>query len=154
MEEILPLVARAERIDIKKLMTYEEGTAGSILTTEYASLPPDITVKIAVEKLKLQAFNRETIYYIYVIDENRKLLGFVSLRDIIVSPSHHKIEDVMNKNVISAKVDDDREDVANTLNDYDFLAIPIVDNQERLVGIVTVDDVMDVVEEEATEDIL
>ncbi|MCA9408273.1 MAG: magnesium transporter [Candidatus Omnitrophica bacterium] len=153
MEEILPLVARAERIDIKKLIEYKEGTAGSILTTDYASLPPNISVKEAIEKIKLQAFNRETIYYIYVIDSDRKLLGFVSLRDILVAPSQKLIEDIMHKNVISANVNDDKEEVANKLSDYNFLAIPIVDNDERLVGIVTVDDVVDVVIEETTEDI-
>ncbi len=152
-EEILPLVARAQRLDIKKLINYEEGTAGSIMTTDYAYLSKDISVKEAVEKIKLQAFDRETIYYIYVIDQDRKLLGLVTLRDIIVSPSHKKVSEIMNTNVISTHVYDDKEDVARKLSDYDFLAIPVVDRENRLVGIVTVDDLMDVVEEEATEDI-
>lgn len=152
LEEILPLVARAERLDIKKLTKYKEETAGSILTTEYAFLPQNITVNEAIEKIKIQAIDSETIYYIYVIDNDRKLLGFVSLRDIIIAPSTKKIEDIMNPTVISANVDDDKEIVAKKLSDYDFLAIPIVDNDGRLVGIVTVDDVMDVVEEETTED--
>lgn len=153
VEQVLPLVARAERIDIKKLTKYEEGTAGSILTTEYAYLPADITAKDAIEKIKTQAFDRETIYYIYVIDKDRKLLGFVSLRDVLVAPSQKKIEDIMNKNVIRAKVTDDKEVVAKQLSDYDFLAIPVVDEENRLAGIVTVDDVVDVVIEESTEDI-
>lgn len=153
LEKVLPLIARAERIDIKKLIEYQEGTAGSLLTTEYAVLAPDITLKAALEKLKLQAFDRETIYYIYVIDGERKLIGFISLRDILVEPSNSKIEDVMHKNVISARVDEDKEIVAKRISDYDFLAIPIVDEGERLVGIVTVDDVVDVVIEESTEDI-
>ncbi len=153
LEEVLPLIARAERIDIKKLIEYKEGTAGSILTTEYASLAPDITVKAALEKLKSQAFNRETIYYIYVVDNKRKLIGFVSLRDLLVEPSGSKIENVMHKNVISARVDEDKEIVAKRISDYDFLAIPIVDEGDRLIGIVTVDDVVDVVIEESTEDI-
>lgn len=152
VEEVLPLVARAERIDIKKLIEYEEGTAGSILTTEYAYLPPDITVSQAIERIKSQAFDRETIYYIYVIDNDRKLLGFISLRDVICAPSNRKIEDIMHKNVISANVSQDKEEVAKKLSDYDFLAIPIVDDDNRLVGIVTVDDVVDVVIEESTED--
>ncbi len=152
-EEILPLVARAERLDIKKLIEYTEGTAGSILTTDYASLPPDITVREAIEKIKLQAFDRETIYYIYVIDAERKLLGFVTLKDVIVAPSHKKIADIMHKHVISANVNEDKEEVAKKLNDYDFLAIPIVNDSGQLNGIVTVDDVVDVVIEETTEDI-
>ena len=153
LERVLPLIVRAERIDIKKLSEYKEGTAGSILTTEYASLPPDITVREALEKLKRQAFDRETIYYIYIVDSNRMLIGFVSLRDILLAPSYNKIEDVMHKIVISMHVDDDNEIVAKKLSDYDFLAIPVVDDGNRLVGIVTVDDVVDVVIEESTEDI-
>jgi magnesium transporter len=153
LEEVLPLVARAERIDIKKLITYEEHTAGAILTTEYASLSPGLTVKDALEKVKLQAFDRETIYYVYVIDENRVLLGFVSLRDLIVAPSSKRVAEIMHRNVISAHLNDDKEAVAKKLSDYNFLAIPIVDNDNRLVGIVTVDDVIEVVEEETTEDI-
>ena len=152
-EEILPLVARAERLDIKKLMEYNEGTAGSMLTTDYASLPPDITVRAAIEKIKLQAFDRETIYYIYVIDAERKLLGFVTLKDVIVAPFHKMVTDIMHRNVISANVNEDKEEVAKKLNDYDFLAIPIVNDFNQLVGIVTVDDVVDVVIEETTEDI-
>ena len=152
LERILPLIARAERIDIKKLMEYKEGTAGAILTTEYASLSPDITVREALEKLKHQAFDRETIYYIYIVDENRTLIGFVSLRDILVAPSVNKISDIMRKNVISAHVGEDKEIVAKKLSDYDFLAIPVIDNNDRLVGIVTIDDVVDVVIEESTED--
>ncbi|MCK5178536.1 MAG: magnesium transporter, partial [Candidatus Omnitrophica bacterium] len=101
LEGVLPLIARAERIDIKKLSEYKEGTAGSILTTEYASLPPDITVREALEKLKRQAFDRETIYYVYVVDSDRTLIGFVSLRDILLNPSYNKIKDIMHKIVIS-----------------------------------------------------
>lgn len=151
-ERVLPLLARAERIDIKKLIEYKEGTAGSILTTEYASLAPDITVKEAIEKLKQQAFDRETIYYVYIIDGNRTLIGFLSLKDILIAPSNSKIEDIMQRNVINAHVDEDKELVAKKLSNYDFLAIPIVDDGNRLTGIVTVDDVMDVVIEESTED--
>jgi len=152
VEQILPLVVRAERIDIKKLIEYQEGTAGSILTTEYASLSPDITVKEALEKLKAQAFDRETIYYTYVTDHERKLLGFISLRDILLASSNSRIENIMQKNVISARINDDVENVAKKLSDYDFLAIPIVDSENRLVGIVTVDDIVDVVIDESTED--
>jgi magnesium transporter len=152
-EEILPLVAQAERNDIRKLIQYKEGTAGSILTTEYASLSPDITVKQAIEKLRLQAFNRETIYYTYVIDNDRKLIGFVSLKTLIVSESSKLIRDVMHTNVISVKLNEDEEEVAQKLSDYDLIAIPVVDDQDTLVGIVTYDDVMDIIVQEDTEDI-
>ncbi len=153
-EEILPLVAQAERNDIKRLMQFKEGTAGSILTTEYASLKRGIIAKEALEKLKLQAPNRETIYYIYITDEGKKLTGFISLKKLIVSRSDALINDIMNKNVISVNVNEDKEMVAKKLSDYDFLAIPVVDDNSRLIGIVTVDDVVDVVIEEDTEDML
>lgn len=153
VEQVLPLVARAERIDIRKLITYQEGTAGSIMTSDYASLSPDVTARAALEKIKLQAFDRKTIYYIYVIDQTRRLLGFVSLRQILTAPSGIMLENIMHKNVISANVNDDKEEVANKLSDYDFVSLPVVDDQQRLVGIVTIDDIIDVFEEETTEDI-
>ncbi len=153
-EDILPLVAQAERNDIKKLLQYKEETAGSILTTEYASLPPDITVKEALEKLRFQAFDRETIYYIYVINQERRLLGFVSLKDILVAKANRLIQDIMHTDVISVNVDEDKEIVAKKLSDYDFLAIPVINGENKLVGIVTVDDVVDIVLEEDTEDML
>lgn len=152
-DELLPLVAQAERNDIKKLIQYEEGTAGSILTTEYATLSQDISIRHALEKLKLQAFDRETIYYVYVTDRSRQLLGFISLKDLLVARGEKKVKDVMHPNVISAFVNEDKEVVAKKLSDYDLLAIPIVDGANKLVGIVTVDDVVDVIVEESTEDI-
>ncbi len=152
-DEVLPLVAQAERNDIKKLIQYDEGTAGSILTTEYAFISKDITVKEAIDKLKLQAFDRETIYYVYVVDQDRQLLGFISLKDLLISPAGKLIKDVMHTNVISSLVDEDKELVAKKLSDYDLLAIPIVDKNNKLIGIVTVDDVVDVIVDESTEDI-
>ncbi len=152
-DEVLPLVAQAERNDIKKLIQYEEDTAGAILTTEYAFIPQDITVKEAIERLKLQAFNRETIYYVYVTDKERQLLGFVSLKNLLVANSGQIVKNIMHTKVISSLVTDDKELVAKKLSDYDLLAIPIVGNDNKLVGIVTVDDVVDVIVEEGTEDI-
>ena len=153
VEEILPLVAQAERNDIKKLLEFKEGTAGSVLTTEYAALSQDITVKEAINRLKLQAFNRETIYYVYVIDKERKLIGFVSLKDLIIAESASIIKDIMHVNIITANINDDKEDVAKKLADYDILALPVTDDNNRLIGIVTHDDVVDVIMEENTEDI-
>ncbi|MDD3089070.1 MAG: magnesium transporter [Candidatus Omnitrophica bacterium] len=152
-DELLPLVAQAERNDIKKLLQYEEGTAGAILTTEYAFLSRDITVKRAIENIRLQAFDRETIYYIYVIDDTRTLLGFVSLKGLLVADPGKTVGDIMHTHIMSAHVDEDKESVAKKISEYDLLAIPVVDNNNRLVGIVTVDDVVDVIEEENTEDI-
>ncbi|MFA5069242.1 MAG: magnesium transporter [Candidatus Omnitrophota bacterium] len=153
VEEILPLVAQAERNDIRKLIQFKEGTAGSVLTTEYAVLPREVTAKEAIGKLKLQAFNRETIYYVYIVDEERKLIGFVSLKDIIVAESTSIIKDIMHTNIITANVNDDKEAVAKKLADYDILALPVTDDDNRLVGIVTHDDIVDVIIQEDTEDI-
>jgi magnesium transporter len=152
VEALMPLIAQAERADIRKLLSYPDDSAGSLMTTEYASLPADITVAEALNRLRTQAPSRETIYYIYITDEDRHLLGFLSLRYLITARPSAKLSEIMERDVISVRVDDDREFVANQIQKYDFLAIPVVDHQNRLVGIVTYDDAADVLQEEATED--
>lgn len=152
VESLLPLMAQAERTDIRKLLSYPDGSAGSIMTTEYASLPEEITVSEALDQLRVQAPDSETIYYIYILDEGRRLDGIVSLRELIQAKRAATLSEIMHRDVISVRVDDDEEFVARELARYDFLAIPIVDNLHRLVGIVTLDDALDVLEEEATED--
>jgi magnesium transporter len=152
-EELLRLVDEADRRDIATLVKYPENTAGALMTTDYAWLPANITVAEALDRLRLQAPDRETIYYVYVLDSRRKLLGVVSLRDLILASRHVKIQDIMEKEVLAAKVTDDREQVAQEMARYDFLAMPVVDEEGRLVGIVTHDDVIDVVVKEATEDV-
>ncbi|MCA9026136.1 MAG: magnesium transporter [Planctomycetaceae bacterium] len=152
VESLLPLLAHAERADIRKLLSYPEYSAGSIMTTEYASLPADITVGDALQRLRKQAPSRETIYYVYITDEERHLRGFLSLRDMILAKPDTRLEQLMETDVISVRVDDDQERVAREIAKYDFIAIPVVDNQNRLVGIVTHDDAADVLLEEATED--
>jgi magnesium transporter len=152
VESLLPLIAQAERADIRKLLSYPDGSAGSIMTTEYASLPEEITVSEALDQLRIQAPDSETIYYIYILDEGRRLDGIVSLRELIQAKRAATLSEIMHRDVISVRVDDDEEFVARELSRYDFLAIPVVDNLHRLVGIVTLDDALDVLEEEATED--
>jgi len=152
VESLLPLMAQAERTDIRKLLSYPDGSAGSIMTTEYASLPEEITVSEALDELRIQAPDSETIYYIYILDEGRRLDGIVSLRELIQAKRTATLSEIMHRDVISVRVDDDEEYVARELARYDFLAIPVVDNLHRLVGIVTLDDALDVLEEEATED--
>ena len=154
VESLLPLVAKADRQDIRTLFSYPEHSAGSVMTTEYATLASDLTVSDAISKLRLQATSAETIYYVYVVDAERHLVGFVSLHDLILARPTARIDSIMQKDVISVAVDADREDVAQTMARYDFLAIPVVDSAQRLVGIVTHDDVIDVVVQEATEDAL
>ncbi len=152
VEALLPLVAQAERADIRKLLSYPDYSAGSIMTTEYASLPEDITVREAIDRLRLQAPNSETIYYVFILDAERRLHGLTSLRDLILARPDAKLSDLMTRDIIAVRVDDDQEEVARELARYDFLAIPVVDDRNRLVGIITHDDILDIVQEEAEED--
>src|SRR5439155_3101345 len=152
-DSLLRLVDEADRRDIATLAQYAEGTAGALMTTDYAWLPENITVGESLERMRLQAPDTETIYYIYVLNEQRKLLGVVSLRDLILKPRQAVIRDVMSEQVVTVNVKDDREQVAQEMARYDLLAIPVVDDDRRLVGIVTYDDAIDVVVSEATEDV-
>lgn len=152
VDRILSLFAQTHRAEIRKLLSFPEGSAGSLMTTDYASLPGDITAGEALNQLRIQAPDRETIYYIYVVDSDRKLRGFVSLRKLIVARTSTRVSELMDRDVLSVRVDDDQEVVAQVMAKYDFLAIPVVDQQNQLVGIITHDDVMDVLQEEATED--
>jgi len=151
-EAMMPLISRAERNEICRLMTYEEGTAGAAMTTEYASLPAGIPARKALDQLRLQAPSRETIYYIYVTDADRKLTGILSLRDLILSRPDSLIEEVMEKQVICVPHDMPQNKVGALISKYDFLAVPVVDGENRLLGIVTVDDVIDFMQAEDTED--
>jgi magnesium transporter len=152
VEEILPLVAKAERHDIRMLLSCPEGSAGSLMTTEYASLPADVTAGEAITRLRSQAPDSESIYYIYVLDAERKLLGFVSLRDLILAKPTAIVADLMQRDPISVRIEEPRERVVEKLARFDFIAIPVVDDRNRLVGIVTHDDVLDAVRQEATDD--
>lgn len=151
-EAMMPLIAQAERNEIRRLLDYKEGTAGAVMTTEYASLPADITVGAAMERLRLQAPNKETIYYIYITDAQRHLLGMVSLRDLIMSKPKVLLSHVLQKDPISAPHDMGVEEVAAIISKYDFLAVPVVDAENHLLGIITVDDVIDIIRDENTED--
>jgi magnesium transporter len=151
-ESLLRLVDEADRRDIANLVRQDENTAGGLMTTNYAWLPPHLTASEALDRLRLQAPESETIYYIFVLDEQHRLLGVLSLRDLILAPRHALIRDLMESNVVSVHATDDREVVAKEMAQYDLLAIPVVDEQNRMVGIITHDDVIDVVVQEATED--
>jgi magnesium transporter len=152
VEEILPLVAKAERHDIRMLLSCPEGSAGSLMTTEYASLPADITAGEAIARLRMQAPDSESIYYIYVLDAERHLVGFVSLRDLILAKPTALVADLMQRDVITVRMDEPQEKVVDLLARFDFIAIPVVDDHARLVGIVTHDDVLDAVRQEATDE--
>lgn len=141
------------RKTINELLRYESDSAGSIMTTEFISFDCEMTVAEALAKIKRRAIDSETIYTCYVTDKHRVLLGFVTVKTLLLADEEKKISELMDESVIYATTDDDREDVARMLAEYGFLALPIVDRERRIVGIVTVDDAMDVIEEETTEDI-
>jgi magnesium transporter len=154
VDTVLPHLAQAEREDIRRLASYEPGTAGAVMTTDYVTLPAHITVRDALDRLRLEAPDRETIYYCYVVDHNRRLIGFVSLKDLILARRSALIEDIMQRDVILARLDEDQESVARQIDKYDLLALPVVDSTDRLVGIITHDDAMDILRQEQTEDML
>ncbi len=143
-DAILPGLAAAEREDIRRLASYAEGTAGSIMSSDYVSLAPELTAAQAIEVLRREAPDRETIYDAYVLDGARRLIGVVSLRDLLLAPADRRVEDIMTREVIFVRADDTREAVAEAIADYDLLAVPVVNGGEAMVGIVTVDDALDV----------
>ena len=162
LEELPAMVAKkliaslspAERKVTNTLMGYEPETAGREMTTKYVALKKNMTVEESFQKIKQKAEKAETIYTLYVTSSSRVLEGVVSLKDLVLAESQDNIEDIMEQNVIKAFTDTDREDVAKMLQEFDLLAVPIVDKENRLVGIITVDDIMDIVQEEVTEDLL
>ncbi len=141
------------RAYINELLKYPKDSAGSIMTIEFVRFLPQMTVGEAFDRIRAQAIDKETIYTCYVTDKENKLIGMVTAKDLMLSDMQAKIGDIMEDNVIYVHTLDDKEEVARTISDYGFLAIPVVDEERRLVGIVTVDDAMDVIEEENTEDI-
>jgi len=151
-DHVLPALAQAEREDIRRLAAFREGTAGAVMTSDYATLEPHLTVAQALERLRQVAPDKETIYYSYVVDERRRLLGFVSLKDLILARRELRVEDVMNRELVFARVDDDQEDAARLIQKYDLLALPVVNGDHALVGIITHDDALDVITQEHTED--
>ncbi|UOQ43417.1 magnesium transporter [Halobacillus salinarum] len=138
--------------EIKDLLHYEEKTGGSIMTTEFVVVKAGMKIREAMLHLRKEAPDAETIYYTYVINEDKQLVGVISLRDLIISEEEWLISDVMNERVVSVSVGEDQEEIARMMRDYDFLALPVVDFQDHLLGIITVDDIMDVMEEEASDD--
>jgi len=141
------------RKSINEILKYPEDSAGSIMTTEYVDLKANMTVEDALKRIRRTGPDKETINVGYVIDEGRHLLGVITIRTLLLSEDDDVIGDIMERNFIAVRTSDDQETVARTLSRYDFLALPVVDAEERLVGIVTIDDAIDVLQEETTEDI-
>ncbi|MBW2050589.1 MAG: magnesium transporter [Deltaproteobacteria bacterium] len=151
-ETLMPVLAQAEREDIRRLSSYPEGTAGAAMTSDYATLPPDQTVREALSKLRREAPDKETIYYSYVLDPDRRLIGFLSLKDLIIARPDRRIEELMHRDLIYAVVSDDQEDAARKIAKYDLIALPVVNGNRELVGIITHDDAIDIINQEHTED--
>lgn len=139
---------------IQHLAKYPEESAGAIMSSDYVAVSPKLNITQAIEQIRKIAKNRETVYLIYVVDPDHKLLGVASLREMILAEPNQNITDVMRTDLIMGDVNEDQESIAEKLHYYDFIALPIVDQQQRLVGIVTYDDAMDIATEEATEDFL
>lgn len=151
-KKLLGSLSVEERESTNLLMGYEQETAGRILTTEFISLKKDMTIKEALEKIRQQAEEKETIYLLYVTNEQKKLEGVLSLKDILIADSDQSVEEIMSKHVMYVTTDTDQEKTARLLQELDLIAMPVVDKESRLVGIVTVDDAIDVLEQETTED--
>lgn len=152
VKKLLANASPEARRDINHLLRYPEDSAGSIMTVEYVDLKGHITVNQAIERIRKVGVDSETINICYVLDPQRKLVGTVGLRSLLLSDGDDVIEDIMNENVIAINTLMDQEEVAKQFKKYDFTAMPVVDNENRLVGIITVDDIVDIMEEENTED--
>lgn len=152
-EQLISLMDVEDAEDVRELLDYGEDTAGGIMTTDFISIDRDLSLAEAIDEVRRQAEDAETIYYVYVSDQNEKLVGVVSLRELLVGNADSKIADIIHKNVISVHIDADQEEVANVVSHYNLLAVPVVDDIGTMSGIVTVDDVIDVIEDEASEDI-
>ncbi len=153
VRRLLEQLSPAERQATAQLLGYEAGTAGRLMTPEYISLKENMTVAQTLERIRSLAHATEIIYYLYITDAARHLSGILSLRDLVIAHPEQKIGEIMTRDVVCVYTSDDQEEVARLIGRYDFLAVPVVDREKRLVGIVTVDDVIDIIEQETTEDI-
>lgn len=152
-EQIISKMDKEQAEEVKSLLTYGEDTAGGLMATEFISIREEMTIAKTVEYLRAEAPNSETPYYIYVLDNKEVLKGVVSLRDIIISENDTKILDIMNENVLSVPLDMDQEEVGRLFEKYGYMVIPVVDARNVMCGIITFDDIIDVLNEETTEDI-
>ena len=153
VKRILKQADPETRRSVNEILKYPEDSAGSIMTTEFVDLKRDMTVADAIRRIRQTGVDKETINICYVTDKQRHLLGIVSIRQLLLAQDEEMISDIMEENYISVTTLDDKEEVAQSLSHYDFLAMPVVDKECRLVGIVTIDDAIDVMEEAVTEDI-
>ena len=152
VDKVLRVAGPDTRVRINQLLKYPQDSAGSVMTTEFVDLKREMTVKECFDHIRKHAIDKETIYTCYVLDQTRKLSGVVTVKDLLLAPYETRVADLMDENVIYVSTLDDQEAVANLFQKYDMLSLPVVDQERRLVGIITVDDAMDVMQEENTED--
>lgn len=152
-KRMLKMSTPSDRAEINRILKYPEDSAGSLLTTEYVNLKPDMTVADAFEYIRNYGPDKETIYTCYITDKLRHLEGVVTVKELLLAKATDKVGDLMETNVISAVTTDDQEETAEKFAKYDFIALPVVDLENRLVGIITIDDIVDIVQKENTEDI-
>ena len=152
VKRILKNIPSSDRKIVNELLKFPEDSAGSIMTTEMVELKPDITVEEAFNIIKKTGIDKETVYICYVVDDSRKLIGTVAIKDLLISERNVLIKDILKGNVISVLTTEDQETVAKMFDKYNFMALPVVDKEDRLVGIVTIDDAIDVMQDENTED--
>jgi len=142
-EDILNLMEHEDAQDVRKLLTYPEDSAGGIMTTEFISIHPDLTAELAIQVLRETAHEAETIFYVYVIDDENRLIGVLSLKDLVLAKPQKPIGDFMHRRVVSVSLADEQDEVAQVIAKYNLLAVPVVDDERRLQGIVTADDALD-----------
>ena len=153
VNRVLKVCPKDLRNDVNKLLNYKENTAGSVMTTEYIEMKEDVTVKEAIETIRVKGKDAETVYTIFVRDSKRTLTGTVDLDDLIFSKENEVLSEIMNRDFVSCNANDDQEDVAKMFKRYDLTAMAVVNNENKIVGIITIDDVVDIMEEEVSEDI-
>ena len=153
VNRVLKVCPKDLRNDVNRLLNYKDGTAGSVMTTEYIEMKEDVTVKDAIETIRVKGKDAETVYTIFVRDSKRTLVGTVDLDDLIFSKENEVLSEIMNRDFVSCNANDDQEDVAKMFKRYDLTAMAVVNNENKIVGIITIDDVVDIMEEETSEDI-
>lgn len=153
VKRVLKAINKDLRSEINEILNYREDSAGSIMTIEYVELKENDTCKSAINKIRKEGKEAEMISLCYIVDSKRTLKGYISLKDILINDENIKIKDIMEKDIVSVTVDDDKEDVASIFKKYDLIALPVTNSEMKMLGIITSDDIIDVIEEEATEDI-
>ena len=152
LNKLLSYMQPVDAARVRQLLKYEDKTAGALMTTEFVSVPEDTTVGLAMNQVRQEAQYAETISYIYVVNDSNKLIGVLSVKDLIINPDDVYVKRIMNTNVVSVLDNENQTEIATQIRDYNFIAIPVVDSEHKMLGIITVDDIIDVIDEESAQD--